>query len=127
MFVGSVAGISIKKKPAIAALGEISLQSNFLFVDIRSHIFLVDIIPSGGDLLYLQHVHKLEPPLLLHAKVWLIIKSLESPQSVLVMAPLYSLHFCRSKDILYMESIVRLVKMLSSIQTSVFHIILLDL
>jgi len=50
-----------------------------------------------------------------------------SPQSVLVMAPLYSLHFCRSKDILYMESIVRLVKMLSSIQTSVFHIILLDL
>jgi len=127
MFLSSVAGISIKKKLAIAALGEISLQSNFLFVDIRSHIFLVDIIPSGGDLLYLQHVHKLEPSLLLHPKVWLIIKSLESPQSVLVMAPLYSLHFCRSKDILYMESIVRLVKMLSSIQTSVFHIILLDL
>jgi hypothetical protein len=129
MFLSSVAGISIKKKLAIAALGEISLQSNFLFVDIRSHIFLVDIIPSGGDLLYLQHVHKLEPSLLLHPKVWLIIKSLESPQSILVMAPLYSLHFCRtcSKDILYMESIVRLVKMLSSIQNSMLHFFLLDL
>jgi hypothetical protein len=30
MFLSSVAGISIKKKLAIAALGEISLQPNFL-------------------------------------------------------------------------------------------------